>query len=528
MIRNDEDKLYAAHLQSVLDSPTVNIFSLDKNYCYTSFNTLHAETIRKIWGIDVAIGMNMLEQVVLNEHDRAKAKRNFDRALSGEELILTEAYGHEPGSRRFFEDRYGPTRLPDGTIIGISVFVTDVTERIQYTEERLILEKKLQETAHLESLGLLASSVAHDFNNLLVPVMLCAELAILGIGQGHPVTPKLQVIIDAAQRAADLTKQLLAFSGRGGIAMENVELNKVISESLDLARVSLGRKTELKVRLCEYSLPIIADPTQIRQVLTNLLINAAEAATQQPSIVTLETSSLTVDERFRADAIFPEHFPDGEYAILSVSDNGCGLDDTQIKRIFEPFYSTKGTGRGFGLAAIQGIVRKHSGILAINSRLNRGSQFQLGIPLLTSNLTLSKPDEIRDAIQSASNQEHRDSLRILLADDDFRVRDSITSLCQAVGHQVTAVEDGEKALQLLNSDQRFDLMILDLTMPRISGLEVVERIPPELPTPILVTSGFSNEAISMSKYPRVFDFLCKPFSAADLFRLLKRFPRIPQ
>lgn len=526
-MREDADKLYAAHLKSVLDSPTVNIFSLDKNYCYTSFNTLHVETIQKIWGIDVEIGMNMLEQVVLNEHDRAKAKRNFDRALNGEELILTEAYGHETGGRRFFEVRYAPTRLPDGTIMGISVFVTDVTERIQYSEERLLLEKKLQETAHLESLGLLASNVAHDFNNLLVPVMLCAELALLNVGKDHAIAPKLQVIIDAAQRSADLTKQLLAFSGRGGIAMENVELNSIVSASIDLARVSLGRKAELKVKLCDKPLPIMADPTQIRQVLTNLLINAAEAASNQPAIVHLDAFSQYIDENYLADAIFPPDFAAGEFAILSVKDNGCGLDNTQIKRIFEPFFSTKGTGRGFGLAAIQGIVRKHSGILIINSRLNEGSQFQLGIPLATSSIPLTKPDEIREALQSYSEQQHRESLRILIADDDVRVREAITNLCEAVGHQVTAVDDGEKALAQLESSQRFDLMILDLTLPRISGLEVVQRIPVNVPTPILVTSGFSNEAISMSKYPRVFDFLCKPFKANDLFRLLNRFARIP-
>ena len=215
-----------AQLRLVLDAPGINLFAIDREYRYVSLNRMHHETMRALWGVEAAEGVNLLLDVIRDDHDRQKAKNNFDRALAGEEMVLVESYGAK-GARRLYENRYLPTRLENGVIVGVTVFASDITERERLAEERLKVEQKLLEASQLESLGLLVGCIAHDFNNFLVPILLSSEVALSSVDLAHPVAELLTTVIESTKSAADLTKQLLSFTGRGVIANEMVELKRV-------------------------------------------------------------------------------------------------------------------------------------------------------------------------------------------------------------------------------------------------------------------------------------------------------------
>jgi two-component system, cell cycle sensor histidine kinase and response regulator CckA len=524
----EHDSQTANTLRMILDSSSVNCFALDQQYRYTYFNRLHAETMQSIWGIEIALGMDIVHEVIQEDQDRAKAKSNFDRALQGGDFILMEAYGDLTLTRRFYDNHYSPSRDLENNIVGVTVFVTDVTERIRLGEDRLALERKLQEAAMLENFGLMAGGVAHDVNNLLVPIILSAHLTLTKLGKDHPLAERLATIAEAAKQAGELLKQLLAFSSDGWIAPELIDLNDLIVRSADLVKVSVGRTAELIVQTSSEPLPVYADSTQVRQVITNLLINASEAAAALPLVIKIETLRLHVDEQVEADACVPADVTPGDYAVLVVQDNGLGMSNDQLEKIFELFYSSKGTGRGFGLAATQGIIRKHSGFIAVNSKQGEGTIFRVGLPLMSNannDWTALKetPENTADAIASASSMA---PLRILVADADVRVLSTLASLCESSGHEVVKVERGEDVLSALVGPQTFDVLIADVALPDMDGEALVAAIPPSILTPVVLTSGFRKVDSVLSKQPRVHALLSKPFTADEFFEMLKRFRRL--
>jgi len=248
---------------------------------------------------------------------------------------------------------------------------------VRAEQERLALERKLLETQKLESLGVLAGGIAHDFNNLLAAVLGNVSLCSMQLPSDSPLRPYLSSIETTIHRAAELCKQMLAYSGRGRFQAQAVNLNVIIREMAELLRISINKRVRLELDLASGVPAVKGDATQLRQVIMNLIINASEAIAPHEGVIALKTSTVTV----RADTGEPASgVPDGEYVVLEVRDSGTGMDELTKARIFDPFFTTKFTGRGLGLAATQGIVRGHHGAIMVDTAPGKGSTFRVYLP----------------------------------------------------------------------------------------------------------------------------------------------------
>ena len=388
----------------------------------------------------------------------------------------------------------------------------EITERKIAEAERVAMERKLLETQKLESLGVLAGGIAHDFNNLLTGIVGNAGLVRLDLPPDSPHAAHVRQIESAALRAAELCQQLLAYAGKGRFLVESLDLNELIEGTLALLRLSIGKQAQLQLALTR-PLPIVmADATQIRQIVMNLVINAADAIGARPGLITLRTGFRSVQAgEFAAWAADPG-LPGGDYVFLEIGDTGCGMPPETLRRIFEPFFTTKFVGRGLGLAAVLGIVRGHRGALQVTSELGRGSVFTLFLPASGDPLVVESDVRPELAVWRRSGT-------ALVVDDEECVR-TVTELVLATfGFDTVAVGDGEAALAIFVADpDRFDFVLLDLVMPGLSGKQVLARlreIRPELR--VLLVSGYSdNDSASPFASDGFTAFLQKPFTREAL------------
>ena len=303
---------------------------------------------------------------------------------SGQALINHEEYNEElSGQRRWFLATKIPLRNRAGEIVGMVGNARDITEWKEVKEERARLELKLQESQHLESLGRLASGVAHDFNNLLGAILGNASLARLDTPPESPAQICLEQIEKTAWRAAELVRQLLAYSGQVGLTARPVNLTALVEEMDPLFRSVVSSSTGLEYRLDEQLPPVSGDATQLRQVVMNLVINASEAIGAQAGLIRISTGVEAAD-RLEAPQIPVDEPPTGRYVCLAVEDNGPGIDAETRARMFEPFFTTKFMGRGLGLPAVLGIVRSHHGTLQVASAPGKGATFTVLLPALAA------------------------------------------------------------------------------------------------------------------------------------------------
>jgi signal transduction histidine kinase len=267
-----------------------------------------------------------------------------------------------------------------GNTIGASQFARDITEQKRAAE-------LMRETQKLESLGVLAGGIAHDFNNLLVGILGNASLALESLPQSSAERPLIQAVLAAGERAAGLTRQMLAYSGRGQFFLEAIDLSTFVQETIPLIAAAAPRSVKLQLDLASELPPINADATQVQQILMNLVVNGAEAIAQgKPGTVRISTRRMEIDQQFlraEPDGWRFELTP-GDYVLLEVRDDGCGMDERTKSRIFEPFFTTKFTGRGLGLAAALGIVRGHSGSIQVSSSPGNGTTFRVLFPAMTA------------------------------------------------------------------------------------------------------------------------------------------------
>lgn len=262
----------------------------------------------------------------------------------------------------------------------------DITQRKKEEEERRQLERRLLDSQKLESLGLMAGGIAHDFNNLLVGILGNASFALEDLPADSPLRETLDQIILAAKRAADLTRQMLAYAGRANFDMQFVNINTLMQDLGRLLRASVDRQLILDYQL-DPTLPFIeVDPSQITQVVFNLIVNAAEAIGDKSGIITIRTTQMTLDQDYLARIRHTKDLPPGPYVMITVQDNGCGMAETTMERIFDPFFTTKFTGRGLGLAAVLGIMRSHRGAIHVESKLQYGTTFTVFLPAVSGQL----------------------------------------------------------------------------------------------------------------------------------------------
>jgi len=433
-------------------------------------------------------------------------------ALTGEPARF-EHYA-APLKRHYEVNAYRPSPGRFATVF------QDITARKEMEQERLRMERKLMQSQRLESLGLLAGGVAHDFNNLLMAILGNAELAEHHLTQPSVVTQHLTEIATASRRAADLCRQMLAYAGKGRIAVGPVDVNALTEELVHLLRTTISRRALLNLRL-ESGLPsVLADASQVRQVIMNLVINASEALEEKSGTISITTGMMHCDRSFLDGALFAADAAIGLYVWIEVADTGCGMDAATVNRIFDPFFTTKFAGRGLGLSTVMGIVRGHRGALKVYSEPGRGTVFKVFLPAV-STVSSASPAAATETVP------WRGTGTVLLADDEPSVRAIGAALLENLGFQCVAVADGVEATETLRQNPgAFTSAIVDLTMPRVGG-ELTRRrlheIRPDLP--VYLASGYSAEELEARLSVKGFaGFIQKPYSLKDLRELLSRPP----
>jgi two-component system cell cycle sensor histidine kinase/response regulator CckA len=423
---------------------------------------------------------------------------------------------HRDGSWRWLEGVGFPYRTSEGELHFVTVS-RDVTERLKEERQRREFEQSLQQAQKLESLGVMAGGIAHDFNNLLTPILGGTTLALMELPPESPVRARLQMIQKAAHRAAALTNQMLAYTGKESLHFEPLNLSKLVEEMGRLVESAVSKKLEVRYEL-ETGLPAVAgDSAQLSQVVMNLITNAAEAMDHDGGRITIRTGTVEADRATLAQVVPSADLAKGTYVFFEVSDTGCGMDEATRERIFDPFFTTKFTGRGLGLAAVLGIVRSHGGGIELDSVPELGTRFRVLLPR-------SDRSPRKRAEPSTDIESWRKRGTVLVVDDDEGVLDLTRQTLQRAGLEALAARDGREALTRFRERAGdVGLILLDRTMPGASGEEIFDqlrRCDPDVP--IVLFSGYSQESMGEQFAGRdLAGFLQKPFLPAALLRKVR-------
>jgi two-component system, cell cycle sensor histidine kinase and response regulator CckA len=390
----------------------------------------------------------------------------------------------------------------------------DLTARKAAELEKKHMEQQLRETQKLESLGVLAGGIAHDFNNLLTGILGNASLARDRLAPNDELNEPLRQIERASSRAAELCQQMLAYAGKGRFIVEPVDLSSLVDDTAKLLDLSVARRAILDLRLERPLPPVLADATQMRQIVMNLVLNAAEAIPHAQGRIVVTTGRMNVDRAFLSAARVAAGLSEGEAVFLEVTDNGSGMDRATLDRIFEPFFTTKFTGRGLGLAAVLGIVRSHQGVLHVQSEPGRGTTFRLVLAPHEG-----RPRHSASPFANVAPPTRKNHGRILVIDDEESVRSVTRQALERTGFTVEVAEDGETGLTCLRKEpEGFVLVLLDYTMPRLDGAQTLREIHKINPRArVIMMSGFSEmEARERLGNEELAGFIQKPFDLPTL------------
>jgi signal transduction histidine kinase/CheY-like chemotaxis protein len=380
-------------------------------------------------------------------------------------------------------------------------------------EERIRLEEQLAQAQKLEGIGILAGGIAHDFNNLLSPILGYADLALRKLEPGHPARGGLAAVVDAANRASELTRQILAFSRKQVLQKRTLDLNEQILAAGKMIRRLIGEDVDVQLNLAQGLPPVEADPTQMQQVLLNLAVNARDAMPGGGRL-TVETSVTAIDSPtpWLARGLAP-----GRYVLLSVTDTGSGMTEETRRRIFEPFFTTKqvGKGTGLGLSTVHGIVKQHGGDIAVYSEVGRGTTFRIYLPCSDA----PPPPEAPATAAAAPGPAHGS---ILLVEDDAAVRDFIATALGESGYEVTSAATAAEALEATRRSA-FDLVISDVIMPGMNGRKLYQQIAALRPgARVLFVSGYPAGSGALGElFADGEPFLQKPFTVERLLEQVR-------
>ena len=381
-------------------------------------------------------------------------------------------------------------------------------ERKLAEEERERLEAQIRHAQKLESLGVLAGGIAHDFNNLLTGVLGNVELALMQVPESSPAHESLREARASTERAADLSRQMLAYSGKGSFVIEPVDLNELVTEIGNLLEVSVSKNVALSYDLARELPPVVADRTQLHQVVMNLITNASDSIGDGGGVVTLRTGRLWCDRAYLSETYLDDNLDEGEYLYLEVSDTGCGMDADTLQRIFDPFFTTKFTGRGLGLASALGIVRGHRGAIKVSSSPGSGTTFTVLLPVGRS------APHVEEAARRPGADEGDVGGKVLLVDDEDAVREIGMRLLEQAGFEVVGAADGREAVDYYREHaNEIACVLLDLTMPRMGGEETfkeLRRIREDVR--VVLSSGFSEqEVVGKFDGDGIVGFVQKPY-----------------
>jgi len=421
---------------------------------------------------------------------------------------------HKNGHYILLQDTGYPLFDNKGNVIKYIGVLIDMTESGQLKEEREQLEEQLRQAQKMESIGRLAGGVAHDFNNLLTPILCYAELLRYSIHPSDERSGQLKQIVDAAKKARDLTRQLLAFSRRQALQVKSVDLGHIVSAMEKLLRRTIRENIQLVISPPFAPCSVMADTGQVEQILMNLAVNAQDAM-PDGGVMSIKVSHMELDET--ACMGRPDAKP-GSYGLLVVSDTGCGMDEETKKRIFEPFFSTKGeAGTGLGLATVYGIVKQHQGNIWVYSEPGSGTCFKIFLP--ASETMRAENEQRPDVILT-----YRGAETVLLVEDDDVVRDIARAMLEQNGYQVIVASSGERALEMIeNRSGTIDLLLTDVIMPGMNGKELYARLlESHRETAVLFMSGYTDNIINnQSILEKDVDFIEKPFSIEGLTSMVR-------
>lgn len=401
-----------------------------------------------------------------------------------------------------------PILGPKGSVTGFVKVVEDITERKQAEEEKQKLQSQLIQAQKMESIGRLAGGVAHDFNNILFAINGFAELTLQKMDKNDPLTKNIESILDAGQKAADLTKQLLAFSRRQLTNPAILNLNTVIENTQKMLKRVIGENINMDIVIDNQLWNIKADHSQIVQIIMNLVVNASDAMTAGGNITIKTENALVGEESAEVTNVDP-----GEYVILSISDTGCGMSEEVKNHIFEPFYTTKdvGKGTGLGLATVYGIIKQSDGFISVYSEPEMGTTFKIYLPRVEEE---TKKIEIKQSEEMVHGTE-----TILVVEDEQKVREIEVKLLSKLGYTVLEADDGLKALNICEElDGSIQLLLTDVVMPRMNGGELADKIKELFPAiKILYISGYTEDNTILGDiHNNGVSFLQKPISPQSI------------
>ncbi len=497
--------------RALIDASPLAIISLDPEGQVLSWNRA-AERIFG-WSEKEALGQFLL---IGNSEQAETLAALRTRILAGETLSRLELHlCHKDGSPIVVSLSTAPIRNPGGELIAIMSVLEDISERKRAEEEKKLLAVQLQQAQKMEAIGTLAGGIAHDFNNLLGVIIGYGEIAKEALPDHSTTARDLEKILEAGERAADLVKQILAFGRRANVEKIPLEPVHLVKEAVKLLRATLPSTITIRQQLSARTGTILADPTQIHQIVMNLCTNAFHAMEQTGGVLDI---TLAECERDVQDLLYHPQVRPGKFVMLTVADTGPGIPPEIRDKIFEPYFTTKGVGKGtgLGLAIVHGIVADTGGFITCESEPGQGTAFHVFLPAHEASVPLQ--DKAADT--SPSGRE-----RILLVDDEAMLAEMGKTMLERLGYTVISQTSSLEALAMFQQRPRdFDAVITDQTMPSLTGIDLAQRmlrIRPDLP--IILCTGFSslvNE--QQAKACGVRGFLMKPLTKKGLAELLRR------
>jgi two-component system cell cycle sensor histidine kinase/response regulator CckA len=450
---------------------------------------------------------------LLHPEDADRIAPHVSRVPEGETREVEGRIIARDGGIRWLRVRVTGARSPVDGKLRVLGAIRDITEARRAEEEQRHLEAKLREAQKLESLGILAGGIAHDFNNLLAVILGNESLATSEAEAGSRLAKQLDRIRSAAKHAEALTHQMLTYSGRASISLEPFDLSELVEQMRDLLEASTSKKCRLEISLEPDGSVVEGDPTQLRQVIMNLVTNASESLQDRSGSVAVRTGVFSADAASLARAFGGAELAEGEYVYLEVSDTGEGMEEEVSERIFEPYFSTKFAGRGLGLASVLGIVRGHRGAIELVTAPGRGTSFRVLLPPAT-HAAVPAPSQSRPRGAPAGGG------TILVIDDEEWVLELAQEFLERSEFEVVTAGGGREALEILRGDlgKTIDAVVLDLTMPDLNGQQTFREIRALRPgLPVIVVSGFGEEATA-DRFPpdEIAAFVRKPYEPEDL------------